>query len=260
MRFKPALDLLHQLVRRELHDRYGSSALGLVWALLLPISMLAIYTFVFGFVFRARWAGAGEDPFTFSLFLYCGLVPFLFVSDALGRAPTLIHQHGALVKRVAFPMPLLAVATTAAAAVHMVIGLVILTAFAWFVNGRIDMLALLALPMVVPVLLAGVGLVWIVSASAVYFRDLAQAVPALLPVILFLSPIFYPVSAVPPAMREWMLLNPLTSVIENVRSVVIAGAAPEPVSLLTGIVLGAALAVAGFVWFSRLRPGFADAL
>lgn len=259
MRFKPAIDLLFQLVRRELHDRYGGSVLGVVWALIVPLSMLAIYTFVFGFVFRARWAGAGEDPFTFSLFLYCGLVPFLFLSDTLVRAPTLIQQHAALVKRVAFPLPLLAAALTAAAVVHMLIGLVILTAFAWFVHGRIDLLALLAVPAIVPLVLAGLGLAWIVSASAVYFRDLAQAVPALLPVILFLSPIFYPVSAVPAVMRDWMLLNPLTAVIENIRSIVIAGVAPEPASLLAGIVLGSAIAFAGYLWFSRLQTGFADA-
>lgn len=260
MRFKPVFDLLFQLVHRELRDRYGGSVLGAAWALIVPISMLAIYTFVFGFVFRARWTGAGEDPFAFSLFLYCGLVPFLFVSDTLGRASTLIHQHGTLVKRVVFPMPLLAVAMTAAAAVHMTLGLGILTIFAWLVQGRIGPLALLALPTVVPLVLAGLGLAWLVSASTVYFRDLTQAVPAVLPVILFLSPVFYPVSAVPPAMREWMLLNPLTTVIENVRSVVIAGALPEPVSVLTGIVLGSALAFVGFLWFSRLQPGFADVL
>jgi lipopolysaccharide transport system permease protein len=260
MRFRPALDLLRQLVHRELHDRYGGSALGIAWALIVPISMLAIYTFVFGFVFRARWAGTGDDPFAFSLFLYCGLVPFLFVSDTLGRAPTLIRQHGALVKRVVFPMPLLAVATTAAATVHMLIGLGILTAFAWFVHGRIEPIALLALFAIVPLVLAVLGLVWVVAASTVYFRDLAQAVPALLPVILFLSPIFYPVSAVPEVMRDWMLLNPLTMVIENIRRVVITGAALEPTSLLTGVVLGSGLALAGFLWFSRLQPGFADVL
>jgi lipopolysaccharide transport system permease protein len=260
MRFKPTLDLLHQLVRRELYDRYGGSALGIAWALMVPISMLAIYTFVFGFVFRARWVGAGDDPFSFSLFLYCGLLPFQFLSDTLCRAPALIHQHGALVKRIAFPMPLLAVAMTAAAAVHMTIGLGVLTVFAWFVHGRIALPALLALPAIFPLVLAGLGLVWIISASAVYFRDLAQAVPALMPVLLFLSPIFYPLSAVPAVMREWMLLNPLTSVIENIRSVVVTGATLEPVSMLTGMVFGSVLAFAGFLWFSRLQPGFADVL
>jgi lipopolysaccharide transport system permease protein len=260
MRLVPAIDLLRQLVYRELYDRYRGSVLGIAWALVLPLSMLAIYTFVFGFVFRARWPGAGDDPFAFSLFLYCGLLPYLFLVDTLARAPTLMRQYGALVKRVAFPLPLLGAAMTIAATLHMFIGFGVLALLAWAVHGHVELTALWALPLALPLLLAALGLVWIIASSGVYFRDLAQAVPAVLPAILFLSPVFYPVTAVPAAFRDWMLLNPLTTVIDNLRSVVIAGATPDLSYLAVGCLLGGGLALVGLLWFARLRPGFADVL
>jgi len=260
MRLTPALDLLRQLVYRELHDRYRGSVLGIAWALILPLSMLSIYTFVFGFVFRARWSGSGDDPFAFALFLYCGLVPYLFLVDTLSRAPTLMRQYGMLVKRVAFPLPLLAVAMTIAATLHMFIGFGVLALFTWIVQGRVHLTALWALPLALPLLLATLGLVCIIASSGVYFRDLAQVVPAVLPAILFLSPVFYPVTAVPAAFRDWMLLNPLTPMIDSLRSVIIADAVPDPAYLAVGCLVGAILALVGLLWFARLQPGFADVL
>lgn len=260
MQIRPALGLLGRLLHRELLDRYRGSALGFAWAFVLPIAMLAVYTFVFGFVFRARWSGSGDDPFQFALFLYSGLVPFLFLSDLLSRAPGLLLQHGTLVKKVAFPLPLLGIAMTAAAAVHMLIGLCLLVGFSWITLGRISLWALLAFPLAVPLVLVGLGLAWIVASSAVFFRDLAHAIPAVLPAILFLSPVFYPASAVPPGFRAWILANPLTTVIDNIRNVVLLDTAPEVTTMAAGLAIGALIVGIGWLWFKRLTPGFADSI
>jgi lipopolysaccharide transport system permease protein len=251
--------LLGGLVWRELHDRYRGSVLGIFWALLLPLAMLAVYTFVFGFVFRARWGGGGDDPYSFALFIYCGLVPFLFVSDVLGRSPGLLVQHANLVKRVVFPLPLLPVGATLAAAVHLLIGLAVLVAASWLLTGfRVS--ALLALPLMLPLLLAGLGLAWLLSACAVFFRDLGQAVPAVLPLLLFLSPVFYPASAVPPGFRAWLQANPLTPVIDALRAVVLGAGPLDAGGLAIALLVGATLAVLGWIVFGRLQPGFADTL
>jgi len=254
------LGLLRQLVHRELHDRYRGSVLGFTWAFVLPLAMVAVYTFVFGFVFRARWAGAGDDPLAFSLFLYCGLVPYLFVADALGRAPALLLGYASLVKKVAFPLPLLALAATAACAVHMLIGLAVLVLFAALAMGHLPWLALLAPLAVLPLVLAVFGVVLALASSGVFFRDLAQAVGVVLPVLMFLSPVFYPVDAVPEAFRPWMRANPLTDVIESLRMLAIHGTLPDISAWLLALTGSIVLCALGWLWFRRLAPGFADLL
>jgi lipopolysaccharide transport system permease protein len=254
------LGLLRQLINRELHDRYRGSVLGFAWAFVLPLAMVAVYTFVFGYIFRARWSGAGDDPLAFSLFLYCGLVPYLFVADALGRAPTLLLGYASLVKKVAFPLSLLAIAATAACAVHLLIGLGMAALFAALALGRVPWLALLAPLAVAPLALAVFGAVLALASAGVFFRDLAQAVGIALPVLLFLSPVFYPIDAVPAAFRAWMRANPLTDVIESVRALVIHGTVPDPAAWLLALAGSIVLAAAGWLWFRRLKPGFADLL
>jgi lipopolysaccharide transport system permease protein len=254
------LGLLRQLILRELHDRYRGSALGFAWAFLLPLAMVAVYTFVFGYVFRARWAGAGDDPLAFSLFLYCGLVPYLFVADALGRAPGLLLGYASLVKKVAFPLPLLALAATCAAAVHLLIGLGVLLLFALLALGQLPSTAALAPLVVLPLVLAVFGIVLVLASSGVFFRDLNQAVTVVLPALLFLSPVFYPVEAVPAAFRVWMRANPLTDVIESLRAALIHGSAPGAAGWLLAVGAAAIIAAVGWLWFRRLRPGFADLL
>jgi lipopolysaccharide transport system permease protein len=253
------LTLLKHLVSRELNDRYRGSVLGFGWAFVLPLAMVAVYTFVFGFVFRARWGGA-DDPYAFALFLYCGLVPYLFVADALGRAPTLLLGYGSLVKKVSFRLPLLAAAATVGACVHLAIGFAVLIGFAWIAQGSVNAIALLAPLAAVPLVLAVFGLVLVLSSSGVFFRDLAQAVAVVLPVIMFLSPVFYPISAVPPGFRAWMNANPLTGVIENVRALVMNATLPDAGAWLMACAAGALVAAFGLLWFRRLTPGFADSL
>lgn len=253
------LTLLKHLLVRELKDRYRGSLLGFGWAFVLPLAMVLVYTFVFGFVFRARWGGS-EDPYAFALFLYCGLVPYLFVADALGRAPGLLTAYSSLVKRIAFPLPLLAVAATLAATVHLLIGLTVLIGFSWIAHDAIRPMALLAPLAVAPLTLTVVGVVLVLASSGVFFRDLAQAVPVALPVIMFLSPVFYPASAVPAGFRAVMHANPLTVAIENVRALVLDSTLPDLGSWAIALVAGLLVAGAGLLWFRRLMPGFADSL
>lgn len=252
--------LLWQLVERELHDRYRGSVFGFAWAFILPLSMVAVYTFVFGFVFRARWAGAGDDSLLFALFLYCGLVPYLFVADALGRAPTLLIQYASLVKKVAFPLPLLATAATMAACVHMLIGVAVLWLMAAVILGHFSLTAILVPIALLPLVIFIFGAVLMLSSSGVLFRDLAQLIPVLLPLLLFLSPVFYPLMAVPARFRAWMQANPLTQLIETLRTLIIEGSLPPAGPWLLSLLCAIGFAVFGWWWFRRLAPAFSDLL
>jgi lipopolysaccharide transport system permease protein len=253
------LALLRQLVQRELQDRYRGSLLGFAWAFLLPLGMVSIYTFVFGYVFNARW-GASSSPVEFAVFLYCGLVPYQFVADALSRAPGLLFGYAPLVKKVAFPLPLLALAATLASAVHMLIGFVVLMGFAGLALDRVPVAIVLAPIAALPLLLFALGAMFVLSSASVFFRDLSQVVLVLLPALLFLSPVFYPASAVPDAMQAVMRINPLSGVIENVRALVTGRTTVDVVSLAVATLAGGATAALGALWFRRLQPGFADAV
>jgi lipopolysaccharide transport system permease protein len=227
---------------------------------MVPAAMVVMYTFVFGVVFRAKWGQADGGPTEYALFMYAGLVPYLFVADALARAPQLLVAHSTLVKKVAFPLPALALASTIAAAVHMIIGFGVLLAFAMLAKGGVEWTAL-ALPFILLPLVVGVlGLTLLLSSSGVFLRDIAPFVTAILPALLFLSPIFYPLSAVPEVFRTFMVLNPLTIVIESIRGALLDNTLPSLQSWLLQAMVALAMLAMGLAWFRRLRPGFGDVL
>jgi homopolymeric O-antigen transport system permease protein len=249
-----------QFARRELGERYRGSMLGFAWAFLVPAAMVAMYTFVFGVVFRARWGQAGGGPAEYALFMYAGLVPYLFVVDVLGRAPMLLIGHATLVKKVAFPLPALAIASTTAAAVHMLIGFGVLIVLAVLAKGALPW-TVVAIPLLVlPLVIGSLAAMLVLSSTGVFLRDLSPFVAAALPVLMFLSPVFYPLSAVPESFRAFMLLNPLTPVIESIRGALLDGALPAASAWLLQMAIACAALVVGLAWFRRLRPGFGDSL
>jgi len=254
------LPLVWQFARRELGERYRGSTLGFAWAFLVPAAMVAMYTFVFGVVFRARWGQSGGGPAEYALFMYAGLVPYLFVVDVLGRAPLLLVGHATLVKKVAFPLPTLALASTVAAAVHMLIGFGVLLALAMLANGALPPTAALVPVIVLPLVVGSLALMLVLASTGVFLRDLNPFVTTALPVLMFLSPVFYPLSAVPESFRAFMLLNPLTVVIESIRGAVLDGTAPSIGSWILQMVIASAALAFSLAWFRRLRPGFGDSL
>jgi lipopolysaccharide transport system permease protein len=259
-RLRTLAPLVWQFARRELGERYRGSMLGFAWAFLVPAAMVAMYTFVFGVVFRARWGQADGGPAEYALFMYAGLVPYLFVVDVLGRAPLLLVGHATLVKKVAFPLPALALASTIAAAVHMVIGFGVLLVLALLTKGALPWTAALAPVVVLPLIIGSLALMLVLASSGVFLRDLGPFVAAALPVLMFLSPVFYPLSAVPESFRAFMLLNPLTVVIESLRAVLLDGTLPSMGGWLLQMLIATAGLAVGLAWFRRLRPGFGDSL
>ncbi|WP_454752349.1 ABC transporter permease [Cupriavidus necator] len=253
--------LINHMIRREILGRYRGSIMGLTWSFFNPILMLAVYTFVFSVVFKARWGTGGDETKTqFAIILFVGMNIFGLFSETLNRAPTLITANANYVKKVIFPLEVLPVVAIGAALFHTLIGLVVLLIALILTTGHIP-ITVLALPLViVPLLLLSLGLGWILSSLGVYVRDVAQTVGIATTVIMFLSPVFYSVNALPEAYRKLLMLNPLTFIIEQARAVAVFGRWPDYPMLTLHVLGAAAVAWVGYWWFQKTRRGFADVL
>ena len=253
--------LIVQMTRREVVGRYKGSALGLAWSFLTPILMLAVYTFVFSVVFKARWGTDGDESKTqFALVLFVGMIVHGLFAEVLNRAPGLILSNVNYVKKVVFPLDVLPVIAMGAALFHASISLaVLLIAFALF-NGYLHWTVIFIPVVLLPLVILTLGVAWILASLGVFLRDVGQTVGIITTVMLFLAPIFYPVTALPEEVRPLIMANPLTFIIEEARGVVILGRMPEWTGLGIYTLAATAVAWAGFAWFQKTRKGFADVL
>lgn len=252
--------LVLALVRREVAARYRGSLFGNLWALLIPLFMLAVYTFIFSVVFKARWSGGSDSRSEFALVLFAGLMVFNLFAECFNRAPRLVLENVNYVKKVVFPLEILPWVALGSASVNLLISLAVWLLF-YSVAIGIPHPTVLLLPLVLlPLLLLVVGLSWALAALGVFLRDLSQLVGVVSTVLMFLSPIFYPVDALPEHYRAWLNLNPLTPIIAQVRDVLYWGISPNWPQFALALVVGAVVALAGFALFQSTRKGFADVL
>ena len=234
--------------------------MGLLWSLLLPCVMLAVYVFVFGYVFTpVRKVGDGALSPAFALSLFAGMLLHGMLGECLSRAPAAVLAQPSYVKKVVFPMELLPLAVVGTAVVQFLIGSAVLllalvltqglpaTAWLW---------PLAWLPLVA--LVAGIALM--LAALPVYLRDLAQLTGFVATLLLFLSPVFYPLESLPPNWQHWLLLNPLTVPIEATRSLLVHGQGLNWAHWSAHAAGCLATLWAGWWIFQRARKGFADVL
>jgi len=252
--------LILRLVKREVIGRYRGSFLGLFWSFVTPIFMLVIYTFVFSYVFKTRWGVDNDNPYEFALQLFTGLIVFNLFSECLSRAPTLIIQHVNYVKKVVFPLEILPWVVMGSALFHSFASLLVLLGFMLILNHPFSP-TLFWLPVVLfPIVLLTMGLAWLLASLGVFIRDINQVISMLLTALMFMSPIFYPLSALPDSISRYLLLNPLTLIVNQLRAVLLQGEAPDLIALAcyTGIAL--LIVWMGWLWFDKTRKGFADVL
>jgi lipopolysaccharide transport system permease protein len=251
--------LIRQFVMQEFQARYRQSVLGVLWAFLTPLLMLGVYTLVFRFVFRLRWGGADTDSnLSFALQMYAGLAVFNFFAECVNRAPRLVLDQPHLVKKVIFPLEILAWVNALAALVHLAVALLLLLLFGAWDRGALP-LSVLALPLVWLALLPlCVGLGWLLAAIGTYVRDVSQVLGLLVSLMMFLSPIFFPLEALPAAVRPWMFLNPLALTISQTRRVLLDGQWPDWPPLAIHLIACCAIAMLGAAFFRLARKGFAD--
>jgi lipopolysaccharide transport system permease protein len=253
--------LIVQMTKREVIGRYRGSAMGLAWSFFNPVFMLTVYTFVFSVIFKSRWGAGGEESKTqFAVVLFVGMIVHGLFAEVLNRAPTLILANANYVKKVVFPLEILPLVAMGAALFHSLVSLgVLLAAFVIF-NGYVHWTAVLAPLVMLPLVILTLGLSWALASLGVFVRDVGQTIGLATTVILFLSPVFYPVSALPEKFRFWIMVNPLTFIIEQAREVLIWGRMPNWTGLSLYTVAAMLIAWGGYAWFQKTRKGFADVL
>lgn len=253
-------ELLVAMIKREVLGRYRGSIMGLLWSFLNPLFMLLVYTFVFSVVFKVRWQGGSDSRIEFALLVFAGLMVFNLFSECIIRAPALITSNVNYVKKVVFPIEILPWVTMGSVFFHMLVSLMVWLVFYVVFFGLPPLTSLLFPLVLLPLLLFTLGLSWLLASLGVYLRDVSQVMGVLMSALMFLSAIFYPVSALPPTYQTLLYFNPLTLVIEEARDVLFWGVVPNIPVWIGALVAAIATAWLGFIWFQKTRKGFADVL
>lgn len=252
--------LILTLVKREIAGRYRGSILGVFWSFLNPFFMLLVYTFVFSVVFNARWSGGSESKTEFALVLFAGLLVFNLFCECVNRAPGLIISNANYVKKIVFPLEIFPWVILGSAMFNFIVSVSIWLAFYMIFYG-LPQLTLIFFPFIVlPLTMVTLGFCWLLASLGVYLRDVGQIVNVFTMVLMYISPIFYPVSALPLSYQPIVFFNPLTFLVEQTRAIMFWGKTPAVglyLCYLTGSIIFAWL---GFAWFQKTRKGFADVL
>ena len=254
-------DLWFRLTQREVLSRYRGSTLGMAWSVLTPLAMLGVYTFVFSQVFVTRWGRMGEGgPFTFAANLFAGLIVFNFFSECVNRAPLLVISNPNYVKKVIFPLEVLGSVAIGGAIFNAITNLLILMAFQLTISGRLHITALWLPIVLLPLVLGTLACTWLLSAAGVFLRDIGVIISVITNMLMFLSPIFFPLSALPTRFKPLLELNPIAHVIEQTRRIVLYGQNPEASYILTGLVISILGCEMALRCFKRSKSAFADVL
>lgn len=259
-RFAANRSLLKQFTWREVEKRYKGTALGLLWSLLTPLLMLAVYTIVFGFIFGGSFGHPGETRTQFALGLFCGLLLWDLIATAITASPLLIVNNSNFVTKVIFPLEILPVAMIASLLVHMAIGFVPLLLFILLSQGVIHLTALSFFLLLIPVLFYTLGISWVLSAIGVFLRDVGAMMPAVITVLMFMSAIFFPPTVIPEAWRWVLMLNPAAVLISMARNAVVFNQWPDFYLYGIELVVSIVVATIGYAFFMKVKSAFADVL
>lgn len=247
------------MVKRDLAQRYRGTAIGVVWSVIQPLFMMALYTFVFAVILKVKF-GANGSTTSFALYLVCGLLPWLAFSEGLTRCASVVIDNANLVRKVVFPLEILPINVVAAALVSQIIGTAILLG-ACLAMGIGASWTWLAIPvMLIPQILWTLGLGWLLASIGVYVRDVGQIIGMGLTTWVFLTPIYYPATAIPARFRFLLDANPMATIVEGYRSLILDGTLPPLAMLGATSLAGLLVCILGHAWFFKTKRGFADVL
>lgn len=246
---------------REVIGRYRGSVIGLAWSFLNPLLMLGVYTFVFSVVLNARWGmSPNETTADFAVFLFTGLILHGLMAESVNRAPGLIVSNVNFVKKVVFPLEVLPGVAMGAALFHAGVSFLMLL-IVQIVRGQPIPPTVLWFPVVVlPLILGTAGIAWFLAGLGVFLRDVGQVTTVFTRVMLYVSAVMYPMSALPERFRVWLQWNPLAIVIDEARKVLLLGQHPDFARLAALGAIALVMLIGGFAWFQKTRRGFADVL
>jgi lipopolysaccharide transport system permease protein len=246
-------DLLFVLSSHRIKVRYKQSVLGVFWAILQPLSMMLIFTFIFSYIARIPSEGA-----PYAIFAYTALLPWNYFSSGVSNATNSLVSHSQFVTKVYFPREILPITYVVAALFDFLVASILLAGLMIYYHVTLTLNALYALPIILVLSCFALAISFFFSATQVRFRDIGVAVPLLLQVWLFSTPVIYPLSAVPLRLRPIYTLNPMVGVIENFRQVVLRGSAPNLKSLLVSAIVSLVLLSISYTYFKRVEATMAD--
>lgn len=254
-------DLIFAVTLRDFRAAHQASYLGLAWQFILPLIMLAIFYLVFGQIFGGRFStNTTETPIEFALALFVGLGFYNIMAQSIGSATGLITSNATYVKTLSFPLEVLSVTAVLNSLLNLVIGLTLVTAILLVIRGGVHGAAVLVPFYVLCIFLMALGVSWGLSALAVFIRDVSAVTMPLTLILMFMCPIFYPMSMVPKKIKWVIEMNPVAVVIEEVRGCLLYGVWPSITSMVTILFVALLVAVAGHFFFMRSKPAFADVM
>jgi lipopolysaccharide transport system permease protein len=252
--------LVWQFTLRNVELRHKGSHLGLVWSFLSPLLLLALYVFVFGFIFDGSFDRPGETRIEYALGIFLGLSLFHFLGETIGQSPSLITANPNFVKKVVFPLHVLPAAAVGASVIHLAISLVLILLGITFAGPGLTA-GVLWLPVILlPLFLLALGLAWFISALGVFLRDIAQITQFVSIALMFSSAVFYPVSKIPEAAWTILRFNPLLLAVELSRDAILWHETLNFRHLGFLYAVGLGSFVVGLTVFRRLKAAFADVL
>lgn len=251
-------ELLVEFTRVEFASRYQGTQLGVLWGVVSPLLTLAVYTFVFTVVFKPTWAGAGDGFLDYALILFTGIVCFEVFSGCVTRAPRLVSENAAFVKKVVFPLEILPVAILFSVVLESLMSLGLVAVGGLIAHGPPSPAILLAPLGYPPLIMLTLGLAWGLSVVGVFLRDVGNVVGVLTQLYFFATPILYPLSAVPEPYRTFLGLNPMHAVIDHFRRTILFGQTPDWPALGLATAVSALVMLAGYAFFMTAKRLFAD--
>jgi lipopolysaccharide transport system permease protein len=257
-------DLAWQFTLREIHIRHKGSRLGMIWALVNPLSMLALYWFVFGVIFGSNFGVLKhETELDFALALFLGLCLFHVFSETLGWAPSLIASNPNFVKKVVFPLEVLPVAKIGDTAFHLTVSLALILLGSAFGSSGLSWEILWLPVLVFPLLLLALGIAWTIAALGVFLRDIGQVTAFVSTAVMFASAVPYPASKIvekAPTLWPYLRLNPLLQIIDLARHIVLWHEPVNWVKLGYVYVVAFIVLLAGHLCFLLFRRSFAEVI
>jgi lipopolysaccharide transport system permease protein len=248
-------DLLYTLSLHRIKVRYKQSLLGPFWAILQPLSLMLIYTIIFSFIFRIP---SGDKPY--ALFVFTGLLPWICFSSALTSATNSLTSHASLITKVYFPREILPLTYVVASLFDFVVASLVLGVLLFYYSVPLTWNALYVLPIMMALTLFAVAMSLFFSALHGRYRDIGFGIGLLLQIWMFATPVVYPLTMVPERWRPFYMLNPMTSIVEGFRGVILQGTPPDFSSLGLSVLISIVLLAAAYIFFRFTEATLADVI
>lgn len=252
--------LIWQMTKRDVIGRYRGSVLGLMWSFFNPVIMLVVYTFVFSVVFKARWQTGSDSKSEYALAIFIGIIVHGLLAECINKAPGLITGNVSYVKKVVFPLDVLPWIAMGATLFHTSVSLLAWGLCFALVNHTFHWTAVFLPLIFLPLIFYTIGLTWFLASLGVFLRDVGQVTGVITTILMFMSPIFYPITNLPKQFQVFMYANPITFILEQSRDVLMWGKLPNWEGLMISLLISILVACLGFAWFQKTRRGFADVL